>query len=272
MRGVPVRDEDAKGQLSIEVRRVASGSWPFRGELAVKVASGPQTEREMLGADCGAVVMSLVLVAALAIGPTVEWPAGDQLDAPPVDRRPAVEEPRPSFLAGVRTHGMSALGPNVSFGVDAFAERVFRWGAGAASLAASAGAFAPQTASVAAGQAKFRAFLAGLEGCWFGGFVASTRLSLSPCVGVKGGILEASGELAQRPSGSAARAWIAPDASAQVYAPLTRNVWLAAGAAIFFPLVRDDFVFQIPRSPDVGIYRVPAAGGAGSVGLAGAFW
>jgi hypothetical protein len=272
MRGVQVSDEAAIGRLSIEVRRVANESGPFRGELAVETGGGTRTERELVGADCSAVVLSLVLVAALTLGPTVELPAGVPPNAPPADRPGPIANPGPSWIAGVRAEGMSALGPNVSFGVDVSAERVVRLGARAASLSLSLGVFAPQTASTTTGQAEFRAYLAGLEGCWFGAIELGGSLSLSPCAGVKGGLVEASGELAQHPSANVTRGWIAPQASARVYGRLTRHLWLAAGATAFFPLVRDDFVFQVPRSADVQIYRVPVAGGAGDVGVAGAFW
>jgi hypothetical protein len=165
---------------------------------------------------------------------------------------------------------MTAISPNLALGAGISAERA--WSSGP-SIAFSAAAFFPPNAneSVAeqsVGSAEFRAYLGRLAGCWwFGAGLGDGRIFLSPCAGMEGGTVVASGSIASPQT--ATRVWLAPLVDARVLAGLTRGVWLSAGGSAFFPLVRDTFVFT---SPNVTIHRVPLAGAGAELGLAAAFW
>jgi hypothetical protein len=83
---------------------------------------------------------------------------------------------------------------------------------------------------------------------------------------MEGGALVASGSIAS--PRKATRAWIAPLLDARVMVGITRGLWLSAGGSVFFPLVRDTFVF---KRPDVVIHNTPVAGASAEVGVAAAF-
>jgi hypothetical protein len=163
---------------------------------------------------------------------------------------------------------MSALGVRPALGVGLTVEHVWRRGARfSPSLGLSAATVSPPTTTLPVGAADFRAILARLDACWFGGVVATTRFLVSPCANVEAGVLTGSGSVAQPQN--AHRPWLAPGASVHVLAGLTRAIWLSAAASAFAPLVRDEFVF---RNPDAVIHRTDAVGAALELGLAAAVW
>ncbi len=161
---------------------------------------------------------------------------------------------------------MTAISPNFALGAGISAERA--WDSGP-SIAFSAAAFFPPTATTpSVGSSDFRAYLGRLAACWwFGAGLGDGHIFLSPCAGMEGGPLVASGSIASPQT--ATRVWLAPVLDARILARVTRGVWLSAGGSAFFPLVRDTFVFS---SPNVLIHHVPVAGAGAELGVAGAFW
>jgi hypothetical protein len=239
----------------------------------VETPDAPTLSRSVTGQDCRAVVLSLALVAALALNPTIDSPP-----APPATPAPetiAASAPeigpagdRPLWWFGAAGRGMSALGAGPALGFTAFAERAWPADSGrGVSVAVSAATASPATMTVASGSADLRAYLARVDACWLGGLVAAPAFLLSPCAGVEGGAVQGSGSIA-RPS-TAMRPWIAPAVSARGALALTRRVWVSFAGYAFAPLVRDTFVFDDPRAT---IHRTPVLGGGLEVGLAAAFW
>jgi hypothetical protein len=263
-RGMRIDSGITSSRLSIEIREVPTEQPWLRGELVVEAANWATTSREVVGQDCSAVVLSLVLVASLALSP--EGAAPPSSLAKP--EAPAINEPlRPTWLFGVSGRAITGVAPELSWGVGVSAERAWGSGKAAASVAFSAAAFAPANATVPAGSANFRAYLGRLAACWLGVGLGTARVHFSPCAGLEGGAIVATGSIASPLT--VTRPWLAPQMCARVVAGVTRGVWLSAGGSVFIPLVRDTFAF---KNPDVTIYRAPAIGAGAELEVAGAFW
>jgi hypothetical protein len=263
-RGVRVDDGDTSDRLSIEVHTVSPEITSLRGELVVEAPNRAPASREVVGQDCNAIVLSLVLVAALAMSPPAEVAPAASTTEP---ERPRADHGRhPVWLVGVGGRGMTAISPSLALGAGISIERA--WDSGP-SIAFSAAAFFPPTATTpSVGSADFRAYLGRLAACWwFGAGLGDGRIFLSPCAGMEGGPLVASGSVAS--PRTATRVWVAPLLDARMLARVTRGVWLSAGGSAFFPLVRDTFVFNRPNAL---IYSTPVAGAGAELGVAGAFW
>ncbi len=272
-RGLRVTAPDAARRLTIDVGRAAApAAAAFTGRMAVETPDAPTLSRAVTGQDCRAVVLSLALVAALALNPAIDspapppaTPAPDTIAAAAPEIPPAGDRPR--WWVGAAGRGMSALGAGPALGFAAFAERAWPGESGrGVSLAIAAATASPATMTVASGSADLRAYLARVDACWLGGLHAAPAFLLSPCAGVEGGVVQGSGSIA-RPS-TATRPWIAPALSARAALGLTRRVWVSFAGYAFAPLVRDTFVFDDPRAT---IHRTPVLGGGLEVGLAAAF-
>jgi hypothetical protein len=264
-RGMRIDSGATSSRLSIEIRGVPAEQPSLRGELVVGAPNWATASREVVGQDCNAVVLSLVLVAALALSPPEGAAPPSSLAKP---EAPAVNErPQPTWLFGVSGRAMTGLAPELSWGVGVSAERAWGSGKAAASVAFSAAAFAPANASVPAGSANFRGYLGRLAACWLGAGLDADRVHFSPCAGLEGGAIVATGSIASPLT--VTRPWLAPQMGARVVVGVTRGVWLSAGGSVFIPLVRDTFVF---KNPDVTIYRAPAIGAGAELEVAGAFW
>jgi hypothetical protein len=260
---------------------VASGSADgprFKGKLTIDAANGrPALSQTVSGQDCRAVMLSLALVAALAVNPSP--PSSPSVDVEPekpseatvaaVKRPPEdLSSVRPTWFVGASGRGMSALGAGPAVGLSLFVERLWGQTPGRiASLVFSATTAAPPTMTLASGSADLRAYLGRAAACWFGGILAAEPVFVSPCVGVEAGALQGTGNI-NRPR-TATRPWVTPLVSARALAELTRAVWVSLEGSVFSPLVRDTFVFDDPRAT---IHRSPVVGGGVELGLAGAFW
>jgi hypothetical protein len=269
-RGVRIADDAPGGRLSIAIRPSSSSEngAALRGELVVETEDGRRASRVVFGQDCGAIVSSLVLVAALAINPPALPPVpGASPVGPPESVSPGAPRPRPLWLAGARARGLTALATDPALGGEVFAERIGRVAGSAGSVTLSAGALGSPTVTVSPGSATFWALLARLEGCWPHGLVETEWFFVSPCAGLDAGVVQASGRIAF--PDQATRPWVAPLLAARLEAPLARPLWVSMGTSAVFPLVRDTFVF---KNPNQFIYRAPPVGGSFDIGLAAAFW
>jgi hypothetical protein len=275
-RGLRVTPAGSPISLGIAVDLTSRDAHVFGGRLTVDVdaASGkPSVSQAVSGRDCRAVVLSLVVVAALAVNATAAAPpiapaapADESISRAPTVERVAAR--RPTWFVGASGRGMTGLGADPALGVGASIERV--WGVGstaALSVVFSASTVAPPTITLPTGSASLRAFFGRLESCWFGGVLAAPSIVLSPCAALEGGVVQGTGNI-NRP-GTATRPWFAPAIAARGAVRLTRVVWFSFDGAVFAPLVRDTFVFNDPRTT---IHRTPAVGANLELGLGAAFW
>jgi hypothetical protein len=97
----------------------------FAGAFGLSVVgalgSARTASREVMGQDCSAVVLSLVLIAALALSPPEGAATASSLAEPAA---PAVNEPpRPTWLFGVSGRATTGVAPELSWGVNGRCER-----------------------------------------------------------------------------------------------------------------------------------------------------
>jgi hypothetical protein len=274
----------AEAALDVRARIVRRGP-VTRGHLVVGEGKDAIV-REVEGARCDEVVSALALITALAVDPhastALKRPAppaampplppppapgehvapalpsaqilGDPLPVIPLaeDAPPA---PRPSRWAfGARVATAIAVVPRPLLGGTLFVERALpeRWGASvrlAAELTGTGGF------DVGPGGAWFLRGVVRAEGCAFAQR-ATAWLTLVPCLGVEGGVIEAAGIL--RGSLAVVEQGVVPWVGAGVLPRAAFDlgpVALEVQGGPVFPAVRHTFSFQ---SPDYLVYALPA--------------
>jgi hypothetical protein len=259
----------------------------FAGRLWIEETATSSRAREVSGTTCGEVVGALGLIAALAIDPSASIAPRPALQAaaPTVTPLPdagARDQPasapggsrQPGQEAQARTRALparfaSGVELEVSMIADAvLAGRVFgeieigdprrTW---APSLRVALGRSLDTERRVSAGGATLRFTQASFEVCPLRAAITAS-LSMRPCVGGSGGVLEAQGRDVNAAQ-SQTRPWATTFAHARfVWEPVPAlGVELEAGALA--PLYRDSFYFK----PNIPVYQAPQVAFLGRAGL-----
>jgi hypothetical protein len=258
--------------LVVSIRVVPGG---LAGRLELRGDEGTTSAREVKAASCDQVVAALAIMAALAIDPDASTePLPKPKPAPPRPRPKPVAQPKPRsappaptsslnsrWKAGVSLAVLSNVFPDPALAVRPFLELAREgrpaWGY---TLRLSAARFQSKV-SRAEGTGEFALYVSRLEGCP-AHLRAWQPLWLSACLGLDGGWLEARGADVT-PSQSVTRPWLAGGETTRIELRMLEILALEVSGEVFFPFVRDRFFV----GSDATVYRTPAVGFGGAVGL-----
>ncbi|HET7543438.1 MAG TPA: hypothetical protein VFK05_26375 [Polyangiaceae bacterium] len=261
--------------------RIESEPAGFRGKLAFDDGHAEIT-RELESPDCAELVRALGLVAAVLLN-SQDDTAAPAPSAQAPQPAPAIPEPAPkpesshSGSAGSRAdHWAVSTGLALSFDAGALPELIVaprlslsveywpsrRWGA---AFGVSASAPAQNVVAVEGSNATIGFAAARPEGCLVGR--PSPHLGFAGCASFELGRLEGSSTAS---TGTQRESWFTPGALLRGELRLIRPLWIFAQGSLSFPLVRSDFFFSRPGSPDsrAPVYAVPAVALGAGVGLA----
>jgi hypothetical protein len=255
----------------------------------IQVADRPPdaSVRTIRGKTCDEVVTAAALIVALDIEakPDAEVP----VDAPPFS--PAAEMPPPRAPARPPLREMQGDAPASKDAGPRAADRA-GWSLGAAGAidgfrtpqkALSVAVFgerlntaplsairvelrgAASSAEIDDRRASFTLLTGAVSLCPFS-FAVFGRLDATACGGLEMGRLGAAGEAsaALPESRSAVIFWAAARAAVLLHLGLSEVVDLEAGADLGFPLIRHEFIFEVPTEL---IYRIPGVGAGGHLGF-----
>ncbi len=261
------------------------------GRLRVRAKDGTESKREVSAEQCEEVVAALSLAAALSLDPLIlpdttaspasttqtpeptrspALPSSDQ-DRNRVGRTSATNERTNSkqWGAGLVAGGMTALAPGLIWGggvflahEDPLPQRL------SLGIRATLSSWLSNAVHVDPGRAEFRAYLARAEGCLRLPALAAKKIVISSCGAIEAGALWGKGgDIGV--ADTRTRPWVAPVILGRLHWSLGRGVWVDASGDVLFPLVRDTFLFDQPRTE---IHKVPAAGTGFRFGGGWAFW
>jgi hypothetical protein len=262
--------------------RIEPGGAAFVGRLWIEDRAGATSPREVRADSCGEVVSALALVGALAVDPGASTtasvqdapPSGEAVPPPPqtlgaapppeAPRERPGEEPlsgptRVAVGAGVELTTLAGpvLGARLFVDVDLGPR-----GALAPAFRAGVSRSFDVTRTVPVGRATLAFTQVSLEGCPVR-LTLAAPLSVRPCLGVTGGVLDAS-PTGPRAAQARVRPWFAGEAHARFTWMPARWVAFELEAGALVPLLRETFYFE----PEIVVYRAPPVGFLGRAGLA----
>lgn len=267
----------ARRALDVTIEAAAAG---FAGHLEMRDEDGRASHRDVAGDTCEDVVAALALVSALTLDPLASTgplpatpaarPAAKHAEARPAPRR---RTPVAAQRAGSVTRPVSTwhwgFGGDVAIRDGATPDAVATLpvfveleAPGGAALRAAFERSPEDAIAVGGATGAFRWTAGVLELCpvaWAG---AGGALRAAPCLRVEAGVLEAAGRQIV-PARADRRSWAALGAEGRVEWSFLPPAFVDVGAGVVLPLVRDRFYF----APATDVYRAPALGFTGRVGL-----
>ena len=227
--------------------------------------------REVGGETCDEVVKGIALVTALAVDARAAaasasapaHPAPVQAASPAATPPPPLAEPprawpvRSAGLgweAGIGFHGTSGAAPELLFGLGAFVgfhPRPVSWSVRAGMIHAES-----PTVRHDGAEANFRLTVGRAELCPVR-FVLSAALAFVPCAAFDAGVLVGSGErteIVPEPA-SATEFWMGASLLSRLELCLEDFLLVEAQPELGFPLVREEFVFEL--DPDRTVHEIP---------------
>lgn len=263
------RGEGRAGETKVQVGVEPESGGGFAGRVTVIEPDGEPRERTLHGASCDHVVLSLVLVAALALGGPAERtgepaPSRESADDAADERRSAPEVAPPAvtpWSAIVGGHGsLAAAGAGEpALGGDVFGELASKRTGFAPGLRVAL-AYAAAQRSAGALTMRITTLTARLE-------PALVRLELGRIttrllLALEGGAALADAAGAPRVDG-AVRPWLRGGALGEIATDIAGPVGLELAGGALVALVRDSFVVE---PTDFGV-RVPLVSAVGRVGI-----
>jgi hypothetical protein len=266
-----------RADISVELRESTEG---FSGHLRIRRADGRDHVRDMSEKSCEELSAALAFVAALALGGEEAEPMPNLPRAPVRTKDPPEEpalEPPPSVDIDLRLAWGIGVGVGIRHGIAPTWANTEELDIELRSTADSP--FAPTfRLGVVHAEPVMRVDRAGsTDFGWTAGRVSGcpfrvrplTEIELRPCVGMDLGVIGASGvpSTVRGRSGDTLSPWVDVFGAARLQLHLLGPLYAVGEAEVVLPLTRFTFEFD----PGFPVYRVPAAAGAGLVGLLGQF-
>lgn len=283
-------------QLEVSIREVPSPHGTrFVGQVAFDDPEQRHALRRVDGSSCEQVVSSLALVVALAIDDRVAWldaravaatPADPPLPSPPsvaaseppkkevepARARPvsaAAREPRPEAAAstlawtvGGTVGALSWLGPEPALALGVFAELGEATSAATLRVSFVDSRQSPTLFGVAS---HFTGDFGRIEACPVS-LVRSSRISLSPCLGLDAGVLRASVDPTAQLTSATSKTifWGAVAAAMRLRWRPAWRLSLDLDGELAVPVVRHTFQLENPQRQ---LFEVPAIGVGTKIGV-----
>lgn len=248
------------------------------GRIEMRDPDGARSVREVDGPDCAEVVSAHALIGALAIDPqALSQPAPAPVaraepPAPPAPRQvpPPADASNMGIGLGAGAVAVSAVAPWILPGMSGFVELSGKapFSFAARLSAAYAPASTRQSTAVPGTESQFWWWALRAEACpWPARLGPGSHASA--CATFDAGRLGAKGLPKGGPvqlGAEDACAWYAPGALLRFDQALGRGLFVEAEGDVFFPLVKQQFVFSVDARP-AEEHRVPAVGGAARAGI-----
>ena len=254
-------------RLDIEAR-----SDCFVGELRVRDAEGLESRRELAASTCEELVDAMAFLAAVSatLGaipsatppPDVAVSVAPRPAAPPATPPPkltpaATNQGRWRLAIGLDISLLSWVGPSVRVGPEPLLEARYERDRFVSPALRLSGVYATSESVSSAslhGTASLTFIAARLEGCpirWH----ALRTVALSPCVGVRGGVIEGTGQ-GIIDNNSQTKPWLSAELLGRAEWTPLRWLFVEAQAGGSVPFFRYDYLFN----PGVQLTETPAIG------------